>query len=67
VLLVDDMWTTGASAQSAGAALRDAGAGAIGAVVIGRYLNRDWRQNDRRLGGIRRPFDWGRCALDASA
>jgi hypothetical protein len=63
VLLIDDTWTTGASAQSAAAALRDAGSGPVAAVVIGRHLNREWHENDRRLRGITRPFDWERCAL----
>ena len=45
VLLIDDTWTTGASAESAAAALRRAGAGPIAAVVIGRYLNREWPEN----------------------
>jgi hypothetical protein len=63
VLLIDDTWTTGASAQSAAAALKAAGAGAVAAVVIGRHLNREWHENDRRIRGIARPFDWGRCAL----
>ena len=49
VLLIDDTWTTGANAQSAAAALKRAGAGAVAAVVIGRHVNRDWHQNDRRL------------------
>ncbi len=62
VLLIDDTWTTGASAQSAAAALRTAGAGPIAAVVIGRHLNREWRENDRRLARLQRPFDWDRCA-----
>jgi hypothetical protein len=63
VLLIDDTWTTGSSAQSAAAALKSAGAGAVAAVVIGRHLNREWHENDRRLRGITRPFDWSRCAL----
>lgn len=63
VLLIDDTWTTGSSAQSAAAALKAAGAGATAAVVIGRHLNREWHENDRRLRGIESPFDWGRCAL----
>jgi hypothetical protein len=67
VLLIDDTWTTGANAQSAGAALKGAGAGPVGAVVIGRYLNREWHENDRRLRGIARPFDWSSCALCGSA
>lgn len=67
VLLVDDTWTTGANAQSAASALKGAGAGRVGAVVIGRHLNREWGENDRRLRGIGRPFDWSRCALCADA
>jgi predicted amidophosphoribosyltransferase len=63
VLLVDDTWTTGANAQSAAGALRHAGAGPVAAVVIGRHLNREWRENDRRLRRVGRPFDWGSCAL----
>lgn len=62
VLLIDDTWTTGANAQSAAAALKAAGAGAVAAVVMGRYLNRGWHHNDRRLRGLRPPFDWHRCA-----
>jgi hypoxanthine phosphoribosyltransferase len=65
VLLIDDTWTTGASAQSAAAALKQAGAGKVGAVVIGRHVNRDWGENDRRLRAIPRPFAWERCVLCA--
>jgi predicted amidophosphoribosyltransferase len=65
VLLIDDTWTTGASAQSAAAALKAAGAGPTAAVVIGRHLNREWHENDRRLRGIAQPFDWSECALCA--
>jgi predicted amidophosphoribosyltransferase len=65
VLLIDDTWTTGSSAQSAAAALKQAGAGPTAAVVIGRHLNREWHENDRRLRGIAEPFDWSRCALCA--
>lgn len=65
VLLIDDTWTTGTNAQSAAAALKSAGAGRVAAVVIGRHLNREWHENDRRLRGIVRPFDWNHCALCA--
>lgn len=64
VLLVDDTWTTGASAQSAAAALRAAGSGTVAAVVIGRHINREWGPNDDDLAGLP-PFDWNRCALCA--
>ncbi len=63
ILLIDDTWTTGANAQSAAAALKAAGSGPVGAVVIGRHLNREWHENDRRIRGISRPFDWDRCVL----
>jgi hypothetical protein len=63
VLLIDDTWTTGASARSAAAALHEAGAGPVAAVVIGRHLNRRWGENDRRLGALSPAFDWRRCAL----
>jgi predicted amidophosphoribosyltransferase len=63
VLLIDDTWTTGTSAQSAAATLKAAGADPIAAVVIGRHLNREWHENDRRLRGIQRPFQWESCAL----
>jgi predicted amidophosphoribosyltransferase len=67
ILLIDDTWTTGATAQSAAAALKQAGAGPTAAVVIGRHLNREWHENDRRIRGIARPFDWAVCALCAEA
>lgn len=67
VLLIDDTWTTGANAQSAGAALKAAGAGPVGAVVIGRHVNREWHDNDRRLRGLPNPFRWEECALCAGA
>jgi hypothetical protein len=66
VLLIDDTWTTGASAQSAAATLKAAGAGPVAAVVIGRHVNREWHETDRRLKAIERPFRWDRCALCAA-
>jgi hypothetical protein len=65
VLLIDDTWTTGANARSAAAALKAAGAGPVAALVIGRFVNRDWHHNDRRLRDLAQPFDWSRCALCA--
>jgi predicted amidophosphoribosyltransferase len=65
VLLVDDTWTTGANAQSAAAALKGAGAGRVAALVIGRYVHREWHENDRRLNALAGNFDWSRCALCA--
>jgi predicted amidophosphoribosyltransferase len=62
VLLIDDMWTTGANAQSAAAALKHAGSGPVAAIVIGRHLNPDWGQNVDRIRRFEQPFDWRRCA-----
>jgi hypothetical protein len=39
VLLVDDTWVSGASAQSAAAALKRAGIGPVAVVIAGRHLN----------------------------
>jgi hypothetical protein len=39
VLLVDDSWTSGANLLSAAAALREAGASNVNAMVLGRLLN----------------------------
>lgn len=63
VLLVDDTWTKGANAQSAAAALKAAGVEAVGALVIGRYVNRGWHHNDRHLRALPQPYDWRRCGL----
>jgi predicted amidophosphoribosyltransferase len=65
VLLIDDTWTTGANAQSAAAALRRAGAGTVVAVVIGRHVNRGWRENATQIGSLERPFNWSTCAWHA--
>jgi hypothetical protein len=40
VLLLDDTWASGASAQSAAAALKRGGARSVAVVVIGRHVNR---------------------------
>jgi predicted amidophosphoribosyltransferase len=63
ILLVDDTWTTGASAQSAAAALKAAGAGSVAALVIGRHVNREWGRNDQHLRALPAPFDWSVCPL----
>jgi predicted amidophosphoribosyltransferase len=63
VLLIDDTWTTGANAQSAANALRDADAGPIALVVIGRHIKRDWHDNDQRLRQLPRPFQWDECVI----
>lgn len=63
VLLIDDTWTTGASMQSAAAALRKAGAQWVAGVAVGRHVNREWHENARQLDALSRPFDWSTCAV----
>jgi hypothetical protein len=41
VLILDDVWTTGSTAQSAALAVRRAGAAAVSVMVIGRWLSPD--------------------------
>lgn len=67
VLLIDDTWTTGASAQSAATALLEAGAASVAAVVVGRHLRRGWHDNDARVAALAGQFDWSRCAVCAGA
>ena len=66
VLLVDDTWTTGASAQSAAAALLDAGAAVVAAVTIGRHVNPEWGDTEQRLRELPRGFDWDTCGVHAA-
>jgi predicted amidophosphoribosyltransferase len=67
VLLIDDTWTTGANAQNAAAALKAAGAGPVAALAIGRHVNREWHDNDRRLRALAGQFRWSSCALCAGS
>ena len=53
VLLIDDVWTTGATAQSAAAVLKSAGARRVAVVVIGRYVNGRWGGITDRLEQMR--------------
>jgi hypothetical protein len=64
VVLLDDVWVTGARVQSAAHALRAAGAPAVVAVVLGRRVRTDWAPTRRLLalhGGI--AFDPSTCVL----
>lgn len=68
VLLIDDTWTQGHSAQSAGAALKRAGAGSVALVVLGRHVDPDWQvvQGERKTCGdvltAAPPWSWDTCA-----
>ena len=56
VLLLDDTWTSGGSAQAAAVALRAAGARQVAVLVLGRHL-------DRLPPGLGQPFRLDRCAV----
>jgi hypothetical protein len=63
VALLDDTWTSGASAQSASAALRLAGARSVAIVVLGRHLSLPTPAG--QPAGVR--FRPGLCAVHTSA
>lgn len=71
VLLVEDTWATGASAQSAACALKLAGARAVGIVALGRHVRLDPRQAHRAAAerhlaeSERGGWSWAECALCA--
>jgi hypothetical protein len=55
VLVVDDTWVSGGSAQSAAVALKLAGARRVAIVVIGRHVNPDDPRSARLVAELRRP------------
>jgi len=66
VLLLDDTWVSGASAQSAAAALKRAGAGRVAVVVLGRYLDPAGRRGGPLAARLApAAYDPGECALHA--
>jgi orotate phosphoribosyltransferase len=62
--LIDDTWTTGACAQSAAIALREAGAAQV-VIVVGRHFDRNYGPGGAyyRQATIRQ-FMWDRCCLE---
>jgi len=62
VLLIDDTWTTGSSAQSAAMALRAAGAKAVVTVVLGRHVTVAAAEQ-AGIGPAGTPFLIDRCGV----
>jgi hypothetical protein len=62
VLLIDDTWTTGASAQSAAMALRRAGARSVATIVLGRHVSLAAAER-AGLGPAALPFRPWSCAV----
>ena len=65
ILLLDDTWTTGSSAQSAAMALRRAGARSVVTVVLGRHVSRAAAEA-AGLGPAAMPYQPDRCAVHAA-
>ena len=65
VLVVDDSWVSGGSAQSAAVALKLAGARRVAIVVIGRHVNPDDPRSAQLMAELRRPR-LGRVGDDAA-
>ena len=64
VLLLDDTWVSGASAQSAAAALKLAGARHVAVVVLGRHVNPDDAASAPLLTGLAAArYDPAACAV----
>lgn len=65
VLLLDDVYTTGSRANSAAAALRDAGHHVAGLLVLARRVNLDYDPAVQALWDDRRAtrFDWARSPV----
>ena len=64
VLLLEDSWVSGSSAQSAAAALKRAGAKRVAVIVLGRHLDpadRFGAALAARVAGL--PYDPGSCAV----
>lgn len=55
VLVVDDTWVSGGSAQSVAAALKQAGARRVAVVVLGRHVNPADRRSERFLAALSPP------------
>src|SRR5487761_1078126 len=68
VLLLDDTWTSGSSAQSAAIALRLAGASRVAVVTLGRHVNpSDLIADPITAKFIRRSFRHDSCAVHWAA
>jgi hypothetical protein len=68
VLLLDDTWTSGSSAQSAALALRLAGASRVAVVTLGRHVNlRDRTAESLTAVLAGRCFRQGACAVHRAA
>jgi hypothetical protein len=66
VLLRDDTWARGGHVQSAALSLREAGAGRVSALVVARWIKRDYADNAAFLDGLP-DFDPSTCPWTGGA
>jgi predicted amidophosphoribosyltransferase len=64
VLLIEDTWVSGGNAESAAGSLKEAGAGQVAVVAIGRHVHASDGNNAARLKALPRRYDWDRCPLE---
>jgi hypothetical protein len=63
VVVIEDSWVTGATAQSVAGALKEAGADQVSILTIARVLAKDWGPNKRFLKEVlpSTPYNWKVC------
>lgn len=63
IIVVDDTWVSGAKAQSAALALKQAGAGAVTVLCVGRWLRADWDDHWSFMSQLTAPYDAATCPV----
>lgn len=66
VLLVDDTWTSGASIQSAAAAIKAAGAASVTGLVVDRWLSAHYADHEKLMKTLTRQYDPMVCPMGGS-
>lgn len=63
IVVIDDSWVSGSSAQSFAAALKHAGAAQVSILAVARVLSPDWAPNRRFIEDVlpALPYDWTVC------
>jgi len=67
VLVVEDTWVSGATAQSAAITLKDAGATAVTVLAVARWLRNDWPDHRMVIDGLTEPYDALVCPVTGAA
>lgn len=64
VLIIDDVWTTGATVRSCALTLAEAGATTVGAMVVERFLRpEEWRPTQEHMDAIQQTRFDGCCTI----